>query len=202
VIDQLNDAAGPLIGEWLPSIVAVIVVLIVIVVLWKLLARRRGSLPKPETDLTIHVASLGAAGPPPGAPVLEHYNVPVRLAAVVVAPAGRVHPLPPPDQLHKVFEVIAPGLAQVVVSHDALIRRWPEQLSTTGFAHVLFRYAKLPGDAGKGTAWCSAAGVTKVDGHSVMVGLVMRSDHPNGLGQVIVEQATKWLDVVRVKPPQ
>jgi len=202
LIDQLSDAAGPLVSEWLPLIATIVVGLVVVFVLWRLLARRRGRLAKPEMDLTIHLASLGTAGPPPGVAVLEHYNLPVRLAAVVVAPAGRVHPLPPPEQLHTVFEAVAPGLGQVVVSHDALIRRWPEQLSTTGFAHVLFRHAKLPGDAGKGTAWCSAAGVAKVEGHSVMIGLVMRSAHPNGLGQVIVEQETKWLDVLRVKPPQ
>jgi len=202
LLGQLNDVVGPTVSEWLPLIVAGLVGLVVVFVLWKLLAGRRRKLPKPEMDLTIQLAPLGEHGPPPGAPVLEHYNLPVRLAAVVVAPAGRVNPLPAPDQLHTVFEAMAPGLAQVVVSHDALIRRWPEQLSTTGFAHVFFRNAKLPGDGGKGTAWCSAAGLAKVEGHPVMVGVLMRSAHPNGLGQVILEQETKWLDVLRVKPAQ
>ena len=157
---------------------------------------------KPLQAVTIDVASLDTAGPPPGAPTLEHYHLPMRLAAVVVAPAGRARPLPPQDQLAGVFESIVPGLAQVVATHNALIRCWPEQLSISGFAHAFFRHVRLPGDGGKGTPWSSAAGLVKVRGQSVMAGLLMVGRQPNTIGQMIVEQETKWLDVLRVKPPQ
>jgi len=152
-----------------------------------------------EPVLTIDVAALGTGGPPPDGPVLEHYNVPVRLAAIVVAPAGRARALPPPEQLDAVFEAIVPGLSRVVAAHGPLVRRWPEQLSSTGFAHSFFRHAKLPGDGGKGTPWCSAAGTAKMHGQPVMAGLVMRSDEPNSLGQLVVEHETKWLDVLRIR---
>jgi len=201
LVDKLKDAAGPLAGEWLPYAVMAIVGLVVLLILLRLFKRRLGRLPRPEVDLTIDVASLGTSGPPPGAPELEHYNVPMRLAAIVVAPAGRAGRLPPPGQLGDVFEAIVPGLAQVVATHNTLVRCWPEQLSSSGFAHVLFRHAKLPGDGGKGTCWCSAAGVAKIGAQSVMVGLVMRSQLPNSLSQTIVEHEAKWLDILRVKPP-
>ncbi|MFH1924481.1 MAG: hypothetical protein ABIP48_31910, partial [Planctomycetota bacterium] len=201
LIDDLNNVAGPLTGEWLPLAVVAIVGIVVFWIAWRLLKRRRGRLRRLEPDLTINVAALGTAGPPAGGFVLEHYNLPMRLAALVVAPAGRAHPLPPREQLGQVFEAIVPGLAQVVVMHDTLVRCWPEQLSTTGFAHSFFRHAKLPGDGGKGTHWSSAAGVAKVGGQSVMVGLVMRSELSNTLGQTIIERETKWLDLLRVKPP-
>ena len=200
VIDRLKDTVGTIPGDLLRYAIVLIVAAVLLYVVWKLLRRRRGRLPLVEPDLTIDVASLGTWGPPPDAPVLEHYNVPVRLAAIVVAPAGRARKLPPPEQLGDVFEAIVPGLARIVATHDTLVRCWPEQLSSTGFAHSFFRHAKLPGDGGKGSPWCSAAGMAKMQGQPVMAGLVMRSHEPNSLGQFICEHETKWLDVLRVKP--
>jgi len=199
VVDRLKDAVGTVPGDLLRYAIVLVVAVVVLYIVWRLLRRRRARLPVAEPVLAIDVASLGTWGPPPDAPVLEHYNVPVRLAAIVVAPAGRARKLPPPEQLDAVFEAIVPGLARVVATHATLVRCWPEQLSSTGFAHSLFRHAKLPGDGGKGTPWCSAAGITKMQGQPVMAGLVMRSEEPNSLGQLIVEYETKWLDVLRVK---
>jgi hypothetical protein len=201
LINDLEDAAGSLGGDLLWYALLAIVALLALYILWKLLRRRRGKLPLVEPDLTIDVAALGTAGPPAGAPVLEHYSVPVRLAAIVVAPAGRARPLPPRDRLAGVFEAIVPGLARVVATHDTLVRRWPEQLSTSGFAHAFFRNVRLPGDGGKGTSWCSAAGLVKIRAQAVMAGLLMFSQQPNSIGQMIVEHETKWLDILRVKPP-
>ncbi len=201
LINDLKDAAGSLGGDFLWYAVLAIAALVCLYILWRV-RQRRGKLPPVEPDLTIDVAALGTAGPPAGAPVLEHYNVPVRLAAVVVAPAGRARPLPPRDQLAGVFEAIVPGLARVVATHNTLVRCWPEQLSISGFAHAFFRHVRLPGDAGKGTQWCSAAGLVKIPGQSVMTGLLMVSRQPNSIGQMIVEHETKWLDILRVKPPQ
>jgi hypothetical protein len=202
MINELEEAAGSLDGELLVYALVALVALVVLYLLWRLLRRRRGKLPLIEPDLTIDVGSLGTAGPPPGAPVLEHYNLPMRLAAVVVAPAGRARPLPPPNQLGAVYEAIVPGLAQVVATHDPLLRRWPEQLSISGFAHAFFRHVKLPGDGGKETQWCSLAGLVKLRGQSVMAGLLLLSQQPNSIGQMMIEHETKWLDVLRVKPAQ
>lgn len=200
---QLEDIKiGPLAGDWLIYVVAAIAAVVVLWIVWRLVRRRRGRLPRAEVDLTIDVASLGTAGPPRGVPVLEHYNVPMRLAAIVLAPAGRDRQLPAWGELGVVFEAIVPGLAQVVMTHRTLVRCWPPQLSITGFGHSFFRHAKLPGDGGKGTHWCSAAGVAKLQGQPVMAGLLMRSELPNSLGQVIVEHESKWLDVLRVKTSQ
>jgi hypothetical protein len=118
-----------------------------------------------------------------------------------VGGAGRGRHLPPPDELGRVFEAIVPGLSQVVRTHNTFVRRWPAQLSTHGFAHAFFRHARLPGDGGKGTVWCSAAGVVRIQDEPVMAALLMQSDSPNSLGQTVVEQETKWLDIVRVRFP-
>jgi hypothetical protein len=151
-------------------------------------------------DLAINVLGLSAEGPPAAGPSLSYYNVPVRLAAVVLAPAGRLHELPPVQQLGEVIDVAVPGLAQVVAAHQPLVRKWPAQLSMTGFAHVFFSNARLPGEGGKGTPWCSAAGVFRIEKKPVMAGLVMRAAAPNNLGQAVIEDEAKWLDILRVKP--
>ena len=198
-LEQLQESAGSMIGDLVYYAVMAVVLAVVLYIVWKILTGRKRKLFKEVPELTIDVTSLGTGGLPPGAPVLEHYNVPVRLAAVVLAPAGRARQLPPPDQLDGVFDAIVPGLPQVVSAHTTLIRRWPAQLSTSGFVHVFSRHVTLPGDAGKGTCWCAAAGVAKSGGQPVMVGLVMRTESPNGFGQAVVERETGWLDILRIK---
>ena len=149
-------------------------------------------------DLAIDVMALPTEAPPADAPKLYYYGVSVRLAALVLAPAGRVRELPPLNQLGGVIDAIFPGLAQVVTAHRTLVRRWPTQLSVKGFAHQFFTHAKLPGQGGKGSPWSSAAGVFKIEGQPLMAGLVFRAAAPTNLGQMIIEQA-EWFDILRIQ---
>lgn len=179
------------------AIVAV-VALILLVVLWKILAGRKPA-PAPLPDLRIDLASLGTHGPPAKGAALEYQGVPVRLAAIVLAPAGRVRELPPLNALDEVFDAILPGLAAVVAAHRPLVRKWPPQLSQRGFTHQFFSQAKLPGDAGRGTPWCSVAGVFKAQGQSAMAGLVLRCEKANTYGQEVVDREGMWPQTLRVK---
>jgi hypothetical protein len=161
--------------------------------------RRRRALPKQVPDLAIDVMALPTVRPPEGGPALYYFNVPVRLAALVLAPAGRVRELPPLNQLNDIIDSIVPGLARVVAAHGTLIRRWPAQLSSKGFAHQFFTHARLPGQGGKGTPWSSAAGLFKIEGQPLMAGLILRAEAPTNLGQRIIEQEAQWLDILRIK---
>jgi hypothetical protein len=193
--ESLDGVAGGLLHYVLPAAVAVIVLWIA----WRIFRRRRRVAAPVASDLNLPIASLGEAGPPPGPPFLEYYNLPMRLAAIVLAPVGRMGDLPPDDQLSPLIEAIAPGLDRVAALHRPQIRRWPSQLSANGFAHLFFSNARLPGDAGKGTAWSSMAGVFKLKGKPVMAGLVFRADKPNSLGQTIIESEHQWLGCLRVR---
>ena len=130
---------------------------------------------------------------------MELYNLPVRLAAVVLAPVGRVSDLPPDGQIPLLIEAIIPGLDKMAALHRPLICRWPNQVSARGFAHLFFINAKLPGDGGKGTPWSSVAGVFKLKGQPLMAGLVLRAAAPNSLGQTIIETEHQWLGCLRVR---
>lgn len=177
---------------------ALLVVLLFYVVKKVLALRARKPEPPPPLP-SIDVLNLSEAGPPSGPPVLELYHLPVRLAAVLLAPVGRARELPPPQQIPEVLDAVIPGLGKVFVKHRPIVRIWPAQLSPRGFSHAFFAHALLPGDAGKGTPWCSVAGVFKYEGQAVVVGMVMRTDAPTSLGQTIVENETKWLDALRIR---
>ncbi|MFZ5832544.1 MAG: hypothetical protein ACOY3P_20850 [Planctomycetota bacterium] len=174
-------------------------VVVVLLVLRRVFARRRPAAPQPQQDLTIHVDSLGEEGPSPNGTVLEYYGLPMRLAAVVLAPAGRVAELPPTANLDRLFEAIVPGLSDVVLDHRPLLRRWPAQMSVRGFAHQFFQHVRLPGDRGRGTPWSSVAGIAKLDGKSFLVGLVLRAAKDNAHGQEEIEAEGYWLRNLRVR---
>ncbi len=185
--------------EWLAAAGGVLAAVLVVLIVWRVLAGRGAGPVRPVVDLTIDVGTLGQTGPPPGPPVLECHNLPVRLAAMVLAPAGRVQEVPAHAGLVELYEALVPGLAAVVGAHRPLVRRWPAQLSTRGFAHLFFQHVRLPGEGGRGTPWCSAAGVMKLRDQPLMVGLVMRTEAPNSHGQTIVVSAEQWLDLLRVR---
>ncbi len=195
IFDAIQTAGGSFIlygGVGLTMVV-------VFVVLWKLLVRGRQVSAAETVDLTIDVAALGEDGPAVEEPILEHYNVPVRLAAVVLAPTGRVSELPPIDQLPALVDYVVPGLGRVIATHRPLIRRWPPQLSAEGFARTVFAHAKLPGSRGKGSPWCTMAGRFKIEQQTFMIGLIMVAATANNFGESVIEKEHEWLGVLRIK---
>ncbi len=201
LIEQLNkwkETAVPWLAGLLKYAILATIVLAVVYVILKVLRKTEKTV-RQAPDMGIDVKDLPNQGPPPAGPALYFYNVPVRLAALVLAPAGRARELPPMNQLDALADALVPGLAKVVAAHKPLVRRWPAQVSSRGFANIFFTQAKLPGEGGKGTPWCAAAGVFEIGKTPIMAGLVMRAAAPTNLGQAILEHEAQWLDVVRVK---
>lgn len=203
---QLSDALQSLQRRWLPHIpvwwdgalVAALVVclLLGLVRLWR---RRRRAAWQRQRHLFLDVSALEAAGPPPEGPRLEFYGTPVRLAVIVIAPAGRHGDVPPVEVLPGLLDRLEPGMAQVIASHQPLVRTWPKQFSSQGFVQAFFNQVWLPGDRGKGTPWCSIAGKFQVGERLLLVGLVCCAREPNGLSQVAVQHEGQWLDILRIR---
>ena len=179
--------------------IAVLLVVIVLVMLFMLLRRRRHPLEAGPPDLRIDVAALPSVGPPAEGPRLEFYGTPVRLAVLVLAPAGRSGAIPTGTALEQAVDALVPGLTAVVKAHRPLFRRWPVQLSTQGFTTTFLNQVALPGERGKGTPWCSAAGRFEAGEQQLLAGVVCVADKPNSLSQVAVQHAGQWLEVLRVK---
>jgi hypothetical protein len=195
----VNDIFSRLSNQWLLTAGVAIGVFVALWALrWMMCGRRRGQavvLP----DLAVDVAALEDAGPRSGPPVLEFYHLPVRLAAIVLAPVGRVSETPSREQLAEAIDSILPGLDQVVAAHRPLIRAWPAQVSVRGFAHAFFKHAPLPGDHGKKTPWSSVAGRFTFDDKPMMAGLILRAESPNRHGQYVVMEEEQWLGMLRVR---
>jgi hypothetical protein len=197
-VDKLINALSSLTDNVVACAVVGGIVVLLLFILWKVLTGRKTSAPPRAANLAIDVTSLGDQGPPTDGPALEFFNQPVRLMAVILAPAGRIADLPPANQWNEVFDAILPGLDKVVAIHKPLIRRWPAQVSARGFAHAFFQQVRLPGDGGKGTPWSSVAGVFKIEGRPVMAGLVLRTESAGSLAQQIIDSEEKWLGCLRV----
>ena len=198
-VDKLGQAAGSLSGDVIKYSVLIFIVLVVLYVGWKIIQARRRKPVEESPDLRINTTGLGTEGPPPGPLVLEYYHQPVRLAAIVLAPVGRVRSLPPDNQLGPVVDALVPGLAKVAAAHRPLVRRWPPQLSPRGFAHAFFAHVQRPGEPDQPSPWCTVAGTFKVGGQPVMAGLVLRAAGDVNIGPQIIDEEGKWLDLLRVK---
>jgi len=179
--------------------VAAAAALVAILVLWRALRRKPVVENVAAPNLRVDIAALSTGGPPRGKPYLEFYSVPVRLAAIVVAPVGRDGHLPSNEHLPLVMEAILPGLMKVLAAHQPQFIRWPAQLSSQGFAHSFFNNVPLPGDHGRGTPWCSVSGKVELSVGQFLVGLVCSAAEANSLGETTIKHAAGWPDVIRVK---
>jgi len=197
-LDKWKETALQGLAGLIPYAIFAAIVVAVVYAMLKVLRRPTKTVAQ-APEMGINVKDLPAQGPPPAGPALSFYKVPVRLSAVVLAPSGRGRDLPPLNQLEGVIDAIVPGLAKVVIAHKPVVRKWPAQISSSGFTHVLFSQAKLPGEGGKGTPWCAVAGTFRIGKTPILAGLIMRTAAPTNLGQVILQHETEWFDVLRVK---
>ncbi len=190
------DFADPkvLVAIGLGALVFVLLVFIVMVV------RRRKPAVHPSPDVpAIDVLQLGSHGPPTGGTQLECYGAPVRIAALVVAPMGTGGGFPNLDQLPTILDRIVPGMGEILVRDQPLIRVWPPQLSPGGFSNSFFGKARLPGERGQGTPWCSVSG-KYLDGKiRLLLGVVLCATTANSLGEFTVDQPTQWMDLLRIR---
>ena len=108
-------------------------------------------------------------------------------------------PLMKSKELAVTLENLLPGLREIIGRHQPQVMLWPNQLSSQGFLQAFFNLAALPGDHGKGTPWCSAAGKFEGGGQQYLAGLICCSAGPNSLGEITVDKPGQWLSVLRVR---
>ncbi|GAB6166382.1 hypothetical protein JCM19992_23820 [Thermostilla marina] len=193
----VQKGLGGISPGYLLLIAAPLPILYVLLRMWRRRRKKPAVLP---VDLSVDVTSLPIQPPVPGQmPQLEFAGLPVRLGVVVLAPSGRANPLPPRDQFDALFEAVVPGLAEVVARDRPAVYTWPEQLSSEGFARSFFANVPLPGDRGRGTPWCSVAGMARWGDRPFLVGLVMMASRPNSFVPEIVEHEGDWYRLLRVR---
>lgn len=187
----------------LPILVVVLLglalVLVVVITVASNMKRRRRVTTRVATGPeSIDVLAMSPKPPPAQGPQLTYFNAPVRLAVLVIAPAGRGAGLPRKEELPDIVEQLLPGLMKVLAAHQPVYRTWPQQLSSGGFAHSFARLVPLPGDRGKGTPWSSVAGRFQADGRTYLAGMVLCSEKANSHGHLEIDKPGGWLDVLRI----
>jgi len=173
-----------------------LVIAIIVVKAWR---SRQGLQHSSEPDLTIDLTELGLAVPPASTKRLEIYGTPVRLRAVVIAPAGRHQASLHHDDVPILLNQFMPGLLEIFQSHQPLCRCWPAQLSSQGFAQSFMNHVSLPGNRGKGTPWTSIVGKFNVSEQVFLIGFACCSETSNSLSQFVVEHEGQWFDTLRIR---
>ncbi|WP_020472166.1 hypothetical protein [Zavarzinella formosa] len=169
--------------------------LVVLFVLFKILTGKKKH-PNLEKGMNENLADY----PPPPASVgpkqLQVNGVPVRIRLVVIAPAGNQKAVTP-DEAPEILDSVLRGLGGLLKSDKPRVKIWPAQLSLPGFAPTFHRLVKSP-DAGKPKSeWVKLAGVAKIGGKPVLVGLALLADEPCKIGELRMEQ-TDWADTLQV----
>jgi hypothetical protein len=183
---------------WLAGGIGLFVLLFVVgYVLVLRLRKKQQAVASDVPNLSIDLLAL-PQGAIPQHVFLEVYGKPMRLMAFVLAPLGRGVEFPRKSELPELIERFLPGLRRVLDAHQPIYREWPVQLSPRGFMHQFFANLRLPGDEGKGTRWSGIVGPIESGEHRLMAGLILLADEPNGYGEIQVEHAGRWHDVVRV----
>jgi hypothetical protein len=146
--------------------------------------------------------NLGEFPPPPHSPKgsrrLTVNGLAVRLRLVVVSPTGKQHGRMSPDEVGEMLDDLVRGISEVVEADKPRIKVWPPQLSQAGFAPTFHRQMTTPDPKGAKSRWVLAAGVAKVGGKPLLLGLALLADTPTKLGQLTLD-GTEWAETLRIE---
>ncbi len=138
--------------------------------------------------------------PPTGSPGPRRLLIegwPARVRLIVVAPVGKENPITV-SEVAPILEQMFRGLGHVLKYDQPLIRIWPPQLSSQGFAPTFHRLVHKPEPEGQPSHWVLAAGQTTSRPRPLLLGLVLWADEPNTLGRLTLEPG-QWLGVLSVR---
>jgi hypothetical protein len=176
--------------------------LLVLLLVWLLLRplfrrRRRAGPPQERPKLEEDLASYPPLPPSTGDRRLTVEGVPVRLRLVVFAPAGTESEIDPED-VHRLLDLVLPGLGAIAKHDRTRFRFWPTQLSYEGFAKHFHRNTPLPEGEGQPSRWVLVAGRAKVGGQSFMLGVGLQAIAPTPMGRRTL-QPHEWPTVFRIR---
>ena len=138
--------------------------------------------------------------PPTGSPGPRRLLIegwPARIRLVVIAPVGKENPIAVSD-VAPILDQMFRGLGEVLKNDQPLIRIWPPQLSSQGFAPTFHRLVHKPEPEGQPSHWVLVAGQTPSRPRPLLLGLALWADEANTLGRLTLEPG-QWLGVLSVR---
>jgi hypothetical protein len=168
--------------------------LVVLFVLFKILTGKKKH-PNLEKGMGENLADYPPA-PPVGPKQLHVNGVPVRIRLVVIAPAGNQQAVSA-DNAAEILNDIRKGLGGLLKSDKPRIKVWPPQLTLPGFAPTFHRLVKSPDAGKKMSEWVKVAGVAKIGGKPVLLGLALLADEPCKIGELKLDHMD-WAETLQV----
>ncbi len=194
----------PLEAWWSAMLVAALLGLLLAAHLLRGLWRGAFKRPRREVDWDKPLREVLAECPlparPPGERELLAYHVPVRVRLVVVAPGGKDVDVDP-EAVEALLDRLVPGLTEVALNDQPLLRVWPPQLSHQGFINAFHRCTIKPERDEQLSRWVLLAGRAAIAKQPLFFGLGLWAEQPNTLGRINVEPQ-QWLDVLRLRPTE
>ncbi len=168
--------------------------LVVLFVLFKILTGKKKR-PNLEKGMGENLADYPPA-PAVGPKQLHVNGVPVRIRLVVIAPAGNQKPVTA-DDAKEILDDVRRGLGGLLKSDRPRVKVWPPQLTLPGFAPTFHRLVKAPDAGKKNSRWVKLAGVARVGGKPVLLGLAVLADEPCKIGELKLDHMD-WAETLQV----
>lgn len=186
-------------GIWLVAGLAALIILVWLRGmsrrLWKALRRKSTGRKKPVALNTVNLGEIPRSGASQGNRNLTVRQMPARLRAVVLAPAGS-----DAGELHRgmaeaVLDQAVPGLGDIADHDNPQVTLWPRQYSLDGFQQAFFSHVTRPDGDHKRSPFVLLAGPITMGRFSIHAGLALECAETCALGNIRVGK-DKWAEAV------
>jgi len=186
-------------GIWLVAAMATLVILIWLRGmsrrLWKALRKKNTGRKKPVKLQIVNLGDIPRSGASQGGRRLTVKQLPARLRAVVLAPAGS-----DAGELHRgmaeaILDHALPGLGDIADHDNPLVTIWPRQYSLDGFQQAFFSHVTRPDGDHKRSRFALLAGPITMGRFTIHAGLALDCGETCALGNIRVGK-DKWADAI------
>lgn len=186
-------------GIWLVAALAALIILIWLRGmsrrLWKALRRKNTGRKKPVALQTVNLGEIPRLTSSQGGRKLTVRQIPARLRAVVLAPAGS-----DAGELHRgmaeaILDQAVPGLGGIADHDNPQITIWPRQYSLDGFQQAFFSHVNRPDGDHKRSRFVLLAGPITMGRFSIHAGVALECGDTCALGNIKVGK-DKWAEVI------
>jgi len=186
-------------GIWLVAGLAALVILIWLrgmsKRLWKALRKKNTGRKKPVELQAVNLGDIPRSGASQGSRMLTVRQIPARLRAVVLAPAGS-----DAGELHRgmteaILDHALPGLGDIADHDNPQVTMWPRQYSLDGFQQAFFSHVTRSEGDHKRSRFVLLAGPITMGRFAIHAGLALECGETCALGNIRVGK-DKWAEAI------
>lgn len=186
-------------GIWLVAGIAAVIILVwlrgMTRRLWKALGRKNSGRKPPRALETINLADIHRSEATQGNRRLTVRQMPARLLAVVLAPAGSDAGELHSGMVEAILDHAVPGLGGIADNDNPRVFLWPRHYSLDGFQQAFFSHVTRPQGDHKRSKYVLVGGPITMGRFSIHAGLALECPETCALGNIRVAK-DKWAEIV------